>query len=120
MGTTENRSVISAAETVERAVDDVMVIFSYFSAADSGAVDLVAAELVGLHSRRVNRRSTKIYHVEHGAIDFTIDGTHHRAEAGTAVLIRPGVHHEMVGHAARFLIICAPAFDITDEEIFDA
>ena len=94
-----------------------MTIFSYFSSGDSDAVDLVAADLDGPHSLRVNRRSTKLYYVERGVLEMTIDGRRHDVEAGGATLIRVGEKHEMVGHEVRMLIISSPAFDPADEEI---
>ncbi|MEJ2852826.1 MULTISPECIES: AraC family ligand binding domain-containing protein [unclassified Saccharothrix] len=117
MESLEQLSLVREADAVERVVDDAMTIRSYFSAEQSTAVDLVAAELDGLHSLRVNRRSTKLYYVERGTLDITIDGRKYTADAGSTILVRVDEEHEMVGHAARVLIICSPAFDPADEEI---
>ncbi|GAB3006267.1 cupin domain-containing protein [Saccharothrix stipae] len=80
-------------------------------------VDLVAAELDGPHSLRVNRRSTKVYYVERGSVEFTVSGQTRTVADGGAVLVRPGEPHRLVGDKARILIICSPSFDFTDEEV---
>lgn len=113
------RFVVHKDQATKRVVDEAMTIFDYFSGADSTAVDMVAAELDGVHAVRVNRRSTKIYYVEHGSVEFTVSGRTRMVGNGGAVLVRPGEPHGMVGDKARILIVCSPAINFDDEYELD-
>jgi quercetin dioxygenase-like cupin family protein len=98
-------------------IDEYLTIQEYFTKSDNESVSLVSASLHGPHSNRVNRRSNKLFFVTQGILDMKVDGVSHRLQARDGFLIPPGKWHTMDGHNAQMLIICAPAFDATDEEM---
>ncbi|MDA0633314.1 hypothetical protein OUY22_07765 [Nonomuraea sp. MCN248] len=94
-----------------------MTIYQYFSESDSPHASLVTADLNGLHSRRMNRRSVKLYFVLSGNIRIKSDGTEHEIGPLGAAMIDPGTWVELVGEAARIAILYSPAFNLDDEII---
>jgi thiamine-phosphate pyrophosphorylase len=70
----------------------------------------VDAEYDGADSH-VHLRHTDCFHVLEGALEFRVDGREVRAEAGTTVIVPPGVVHEFTSAAprVRFLNVHAPS-----------
>ena len=101
-------------------VDDAMTIYEYFAKTQSPQASLASADLTGLHPRRVNHRSTKLYFVVSGELRAVFDdGSDHMVGPQGAILVPPGVWAELHGKNARVLIVCAPAYDAVDESIED-
>ncbi|MEU6712724.1 hypothetical protein ABZ897_14685 [Nonomuraea sp. NPDC046802] len=98
-------------------VDDAMTIYQYFSEVESPQASLVTADLDGLHSRRMNRRSVKLYFVLSGKLLVKSDEMEREVGPLAGVLIEPGTWVELVGEAAQIAIVYSPAFDPADETI---
>lgn len=64
-------------------------------------------------SAHVHLRHADCFHVLEGALRFVVGGRDVRAEAGTSVVVPPGVVHEVTSAAprARFLNVHAPNYD---------
>ena len=66
-------------------------------------------------SRHVHLRHADCFHVLEGALEFRLDGETVRAEAGTSVVVPPGVPHEFTSAgSARFLNVHAPSFGFVE------
>jgi mannose-6-phosphate isomerase-like protein (cupin superfamily) len=63
----------------------------------------------------VHVRHADCFHVLEGALEFRVAGAEIRADAGTSVVIPPGVVHEFTSAGnARFLNIHAPSCDFVE------
>jgi thiamine-phosphate pyrophosphorylase len=66
-------------------------------------------------SRHVHLLHADCFHVFEGALEFRVDGKDVRADAGTSVIVPPGVPHEFTSAGrARFLNVHAPSFGFAD------
>ncbi len=65
--------------------------------------------------RHVHLRHADCFHVLEGALAFRVDGEPVHADAGTSVVVPPGVPHEFTSAGrARFLNVHAPSFGFVD------
>jgi hypothetical protein len=97
-------------------IDAAMELFRMTDSAASSTVDFVWATLDGVHTKRTNRKSTKIYAVSSGEVDV-VAGTAPLTtlKIGDVCVVPPGVSCELHGRKALIGIICSPAFDPSDE-----
>jgi mannose-6-phosphate isomerase-like protein (cupin superfamily) len=66
-------------------------------------------------SLHVHLRHADCFHVLEGALEFRLDGEAVRADAGTSVVVPPGVPHEFTSAGpARFLNVHAPSFGFVE------
>src|SRR2546430_17198739 len=95
-------------------IDASMTLWRMVDKSVSPHMDFVMTHIDGAHSRRMNRRSTKLYFVTKGTVDFIVGGQVTTVEAGDVCIIPPGVWCEIKGTSADVAIVCSPAFDPED------
>lgn len=83
----------------------------------SPSMDFVWTRINGIHKRRVNRRSVKLYYVASGHLAIRGDTFSGSASACGIIVVPPGTWCELEGEAAEVGLACSPAFDSNDEEI---
>ncbi|MEU6720730.1 hypothetical protein ABZ897_55540 [Nonomuraea sp. NPDC046802] len=77
----------------------------------------MTADLNGLHSRRMNRRSAKLYLVLSGKLRVISGGMEREAGPLSGITVEPGTWVELIGYAAKIAIVYSPAFNPADETI---
>ncbi|SRR6266571_5913595 len=110
-----SKILVKASQAHLFTVDDAMTITEYFTKSDLASVSLVTGKLNGLHGKRRNQRSAKLYYVVSGELVINLEGRNYELYPGDALLIRPGEAHTIEGRAATIIMVCAPAFDVVDE-----
>lgn len=107
--------VIRQKSSKELKIDQYITIFEYFTKNNSSQVSLVTAKLDGPHSRRLNKRSDKLYFMLSGKAELTVVDENYSLEKGDAALIPANTWHSIIGHNAYFVIVTSPPFDPSDE-----
>jgi mannose-6-phosphate isomerase-like protein (cupin superfamily) len=98
-------------------IDQSMTLWPLLSSSQSPDLDFVWTRINGIHSRRVNYRSIKLYYVNSGNVVIRGDTVSFEVSAGGIALVPPGIWCEIEGDAAEVGIACCPAFDPKDEEV---
>jgi mannose-6-phosphate isomerase-like protein (cupin superfamily) len=98
-------------------VDSSMELYPLIDGLSSPSVDCVIVALDGTHSRRINRRSHKLYFVLSGSVHISTDESDYTLEANDVAIVPPSVWCKLVGVQANVVIVCTPAFSPRDEEI---
>jgi mannose-6-phosphate isomerase-like protein (cupin superfamily) len=108
---------ITPKDSLIRKPDDFITIHEYISRQKSGEISVVMAELNGVHSKRMNKRCTRVYILLSGKLDVELESATHHINAGEMLLVRPGQWCTMTGHNAKMYVIHTPAFDPGYESI---
>jgi mannose-6-phosphate isomerase-like protein (cupin superfamily) len=114
----KNYIVSRKAEHKSIAVDSAMTLLGLVNRDLSHDVDFVWVILDGIHTRRVNSRSTKLYILVSGELNAFFDGTSEKLVPGDVCIVPPGVACSLEGVEAEIGIVCVPSFDPNDEQIF--
>ena len=103
----------AAANSIRREPDDAITIHKH--GIDDGNVGVVRADLHGTHVGQPNRRSSMIYALTSGTIEFTVGDETFTANTGDIVTAPPNTRRQLSGNAT-LVIISSPAFDPADEQ----
>lgn len=96
-------------------VDQFMNIAPVDDGAFGGGFSVVRGTLKGVHSRRVNRRSTKSYYILAGQVAFFTEDGNYSCGPHEFAIVKPNVEVEVVSENCEMLILCSPPFDFSDE-----
>lgn len=61
-----------------------------------------------------HKQTTEIYYILQGEGQIELDGQSHPVRPGSAILIKPGCRHRLIGNV-KFINVPVPAFDPADE-----
>ena len=78
---------------------------------------MVLAELNGIHTKRVNYKSTKIFYILQGSLKVKNDLVEKEVTKDSLICIPPNIGVELLGINCKFIIICTPPYDPADEKI---
>ncbi len=98
-------------------IDPAMRLWPLVDADACKDMDCVYVTLNGVHTRRVNRRSHKLYVVIAGTLELRTGDNVQKIGANDAAIVPAGTWCELYGADAQVMIVCAPAFSAQDEEI---
>jgi thiamine-phosphate pyrophosphorylase len=105
------RPIVSAPGDGDRLAKDTRLALVKVDTADAAVLEYHVAPGYDGADRHVHLRHADCFHVLEGALEFRIDdGDAVTVEAGTSVVVPPGVPHEFTGVGrARFLNVHAPS-----------
>jgi len=108
---------VSHGDAKDVRIDEFMTVFDYFTKKESRLVSLVTAKLDGPHTLRINRASEKLFFLIDGEADMVVDEQQYHLIRGDAVLVPINVWHSIIGRKAHLIIVVAPPYDPTNEEM---
>ena len=105
----------TTVDSARRQVDSALSIIELFAGVDF-KFDFVIAELTGHHPTVRNHVSDRVYYFLEGQATVHVGDTQFTVSSGDLVPIKAGTPHGLNGHA-RYIIVTAPPFSPSNEEI---